>query len=95
MKTIYQTNDTTTPITEVPYIMLYNNGWPVERYVGTADVDAVKNFLIKARAKSTNEQKIEKPSQVSKNPYKVCYLSYDDAYKSSNTLINKAPQNIR
>lgn len=51
MDTINQSLDSTTPISEVPYIMLYSNGWPVERYMGPADIESIKNFIILVREK--------------------------------------------
>ena len=86
-----QSHNTTTPITEVPYVLLYNNGWPVERYTGPPDLESVKSFLetiirerLSNQSPEANSQKtpVTPPEpQNPKNPNTVCYLTYGEAYK--------------
>jgi len=103
-----QSLETTTPIDQVPYVMLYNYGWPIERYQGPTDVQSLRSFLELAAAKilkngdntensaanaTTKQENSQTPSQsapqLPKNPNRVCYLNYCEAYK--NNVMQRTP----
>jgi thiol-disulfide isomerase/thioredoxin len=80
-----------TPITYVPYLLLYINGRPYMRYDGPPNEHEIRKFILEVSnvihengfSKITKEKGI--PSYTIGNPLcgegDVCYLEYDDAYK--------------
>jgi len=93
LPTLALTSDTTTPISEVPYVQLYNDGWPIERYLGPMNLESIRNFITNAQTKMINQatqQTAAPPAQAvqpvstPKNENAVCYMTYGDAYKPGN-----------
>ena len=56
---LYQTMDTPTPIKEVPFILLFFNGVPFERYFGPPEYSSLKTFVeeCQKRIKSASSQR--------------------------------------
>ena len=42
---VYKSQNTTTPIQYVPFIVLYNNGVPYAEYKGPMDLENIQNFI--------------------------------------------------
>ena len=94
---------TTTPITEVPYVLLFHDGWPIRRYDGQANITTLSNFINSVKNEisemnrsmanqSPSQQKtpqIQPISQLPKNPNYSCYLPFDQAYKTC--VMQKTP----
>lgn len=84
------------PLTHVPYVLLYINGKPFVRYDGERTEIGIKNFIkdISTKMSSSNKQQFvaskPKTNEEDKIPAyclgkpkcdnNVCYLSYDKAY---------------
>lgn len=85
MSLLASTADTTTPITEVPFVLLFHNGIPVKRFPAQTDIGALKRFIVDAQSEIVNKKTVE-PAALpanTKNPNKVCYLTYGSAYKNN------------
>ena len=88
--------NTITPITYVPYIILYINGRPFMKYQGPYDINEIQKFVFEVSQKIQNKQKLDSdkikenvrggiPEYTIGHPLygkeKVCYLDFDDAYE--------------
>ena len=94
-KCVVMSKDTVTPITYVPYIVLYINGKPYMRYQGPQDVNEIRRFVFEVAQKVESKQKFS-DDRVKEDPRgnlpaytighplygddKVCYLEFDNAY---------------
>lgn len=85
MNILQATAATTTPITEVPYVLLFHNAMPIKRFPAQTDIQALKRFITEAQTEIVNRKTIEPAALASntKNPNKVCYLDYSCAYKNN------------
>ena len=85
MSILQSTIDTTTPITEVPYVLLFHNAMPIKRFAAQTDIQLLKKFITDAQTEIVNRKTIEPAALASntKNPNKVCYLDYACAYKNN------------
>ena len=88
--------NTITPITYVPYIILYINGRPFMKYQGPYDINEIQKFVFEVSQKIQNKQKLDSdkikenvrggiPEYTIGHPLygkeKVCYLDFDDEYE--------------
>lgn len=80
-------NSSTTPITYVPYIILYVNGHPYIRYDGPSDINNIVQFVVQVSNQVHQEglDKVAKhkiPEYTVGHPIvgkdEVCYLSFDE-----------------
>lgn len=99
------TNDSTTPINEVPYILLYHDGWPIRRYDGQQDYDVMANFIRSALddiSRTKNASNSGQPQaalsaqapQPPKNQNQVCYLTFGEAYNTKATMLNRTEDKV-
>lgn len=86
--------DTISPITYVPYIILYINGRPFLRYSGPAIESEIRRFVFEVAQKVQSKQKFSNEQVkedvrghipaftigIPKCDEDVCYLEFDDAY---------------
>lgn len=70
---VKRTSKTIYPITEVPYIMLFNNHLPVSRYTGPYDEYQLQSFILRG-PEGPNEMKSPSDEIVLKPPTPVCTL---------------------
>ena len=99
-KCIRLSKDTITPITYVPYIILYIQGKPFMKYNGPHDSNEIRRFIIEVSNKVQNKQKFTDkevkddgkgiPQYTIGHPLcgpndKVCYLPMEDAYPPNKT----------
>lgn len=86
--------DTISPITYVPYIILYINGRPFLRYSGPSIESEIRRFVFEVAQKVQSKQKFSNEQVkedvrghipaftigIPKCDEDVCYLEFDDAY---------------
>ncbi len=91
---VKMSRETISPITYVPYIVLYVNGSPFMRYNGPHVLSEIQRFVLEVANKLQNKQKfteeiISKHTSREIPPYtiglpvcndSVCYLDFDEAY---------------
>lgn len=91
---VKMSRETLSPITYVPYIILYINGSPFMRYNGPAEQSEIQRFVLEVANKIQTKQKFTEEiitKNISKEipPYtighpvcndNVCYLEFEDAY---------------
>jgi len=92
---VRMSQNTISPITYVPYIVLYIEGRPFMRYQGPHDSGEIRRFVFEVAQKVQNKQKFS-ADKVQEDPRggipaytighplygddKVCYLDFDEAY---------------
>jgi thiol-disulfide isomerase/thioredoxin len=83
---IQMSQQTTTPLQHVPFIVFYLNGIPFKKYDGGYNFTDFKSFITNvigeaSKIKDTSEISEIPPYTIGKpNSSKVCYLTYQKAY---------------
>jgi len=93
---INESKKTITPITYVPYVVLYWNGRPYMKYNGAADINEITKFVLQVSKNIYNKNQQRSNEKSGENneipPYsvgiplygkdrrKVCYLDMDKSY---------------
>lgn len=87
---IMRSQNSTTPINEVPFIIYYDNGIPISRYSGEYDMKAIIDFILRIskdinarRNNGTTIKHTKDNFEISKNTAPVCYLNFKGAYPLS------------
>jgi hypothetical protein len=103
---IRMSKETITPLTFVPYIVLYINTRPFMAYRGNADINEIRRFVIEVSQKINNkqkfsEEKVQEQARGSVPPYTIGHALYgdeEDFYKefivAYPSLNDKKPQGI-
>lgn len=103
---VTMSRETITPITEVPYILLYIDGKPYMRYKGPHEMSKISTFIMEVvkniqenkgnavPASGTSQKKI--PEYTIGQPLcgpddKVCYLEFDVAYDKKKQSVKAQP----
>lgn len=100
---VLMSRNTISPITVVPYIVLYVNGKPYMRYNGPHDIKEISRFIIEvAQSIQTNKQIPDQEEKVTTTEKRipeytighplygnedVCYLDIEDAYMDENAAM--------
>lgn len=108
-KCIILSRDTISPITVVPYIILYMNGRPYMRYQGPHDKNEIIKFIVEVSKNLQAKQHFVNDPNIKEKPRgkiaecstgqplcgddKVCYLEFDDAY--SKLTVSSKPSRPR
>jgi thioredoxin-like negative regulator of GroEL len=82
-----QTASTSTPIDRVPFVLLFDNCWPVRKYSGPQEVNSINTFIQNYQAdlkvQGPNEiPKLEEIPQQTQHRDLLCYLPFSEAYKN-------------